>query len=203
MGLPWLYFKRRIRCGNAEDMDSFYGMALDVFRAVGKVHYAILVVDYFLVICGLTAAVLAMWKSNRTYSRLGNPGRDGALDHAEEGQNNDVKELGPSSPENIDTKIWVSNGLRAMDNPARKMLGVERYKNNDYSRVKQEHVDRIVRKFKEKLGASMDDLFGPNRKKSNPFGGTKCPWKDVKNQASSRRNYIQAHFENHASPFTD
>ena len=47
VALPWLYFKRSIRCGNAEDMISFYGMALDVFRAVRKIHYAILVVDYF------------------------------------------------------------------------------------------------------------------------------------------------------------
>ena len=63
-------------------------------------------------------------------------------------------------------------------------------------------MDRIVDVFKAKLGASIDELFGSQRKKRNPFSGSsKCPWKDVVNQGTTRRDYIQAYFENHESPF--
>ena len=127
-------------------------------------------------------------------------GRDGAWDKADEDQNNVVKELGPTSPDDINKQVWIANGLHAMDEPTRKMPGVERYKNDDYSRVKQKHVDLIVNVFKEKLGESITNLF--QRKKGNPFSRTsKQPWKDVVNAAKTRREYIQNYFENHASPF--
>ena len=197
VGLPWLHFKRSIRCGDYEGRDSFYAMSLDVFRATGKIHYAILVIDYFLVLCGLVPAILAIWRANCTYSDLGIPNHDGAFDWANEGLNNRVKTSKPSSPDNINKKIKICNALRAMDKPSRPLLGTDRYESDDYTRVKQEHVDKIVDVFRMKLGTTFGDV---QRTRSNPFGGTKLPWKSVEAAGRTRASYIDTQLQ--TAPFT-
>lgn len=201
-GLPWLHMKRSIRGNDAKGIDSFYAMSLDVFRAAHKINYSRLIVDYFLVVCGLSAALLCIWMANRTYSDLGKAGHNGALDMADENQNKIIKALKPTSPAQINPTIQIANAIRKTDAASRNVLRVERYTDDEYSRVKQVHVDSIVAVFRRKLGATYEDVFFVAKKKSNPFGGSQCPWKTVAGFARSRGEYIRSQFETSPS-FTE
>jgi hypothetical protein len=173
--LPWLDFRNAIRAGDHATMDSMYAVALPWFRATKKTNYSRICLDYCYVILSLNNDLLTIWQKMRTCSLLGNSGRNIAWDQANEFMNKYVKEMGPSSPERIDEIISMLNGMRSAEEPTRRAMGMEREDPTEYTPVKIEHVNSIVKALESRLGQTRQSLAGSH---GNCFG-TGEPWRTV------------------------
>ena len=179
-GLPWLGFRRSTREGDSGMMDSMYAVALPWFRATGKKLYARICIDFIWSKLSLNPMLWTIWAKYRTCSLNGFPGRDIAWDQANEFMNLHVKSMDPKDPARIDSIIKMLNGLKGAEYNLREALGEERADPDEYSPVKAHHVQKVVDVLKEHLGATMDDLFGENRKKASPFGAGHRPWIQIR-----------------------
>jgi hypothetical protein len=187
-GLPWLGFRQSIRRGDSTSMDCMHRIALNWFRATGKVQYARICVDYVYLILNLHPALLNLWSKYRTCSMVGNPGRNTGWDQANEFMNLEVKEMHPNDPRRIDKIITMLNGLKVAESHLRQAVGQERSTPDEYTQMKPHHVQSIVDALKSRLGATHDALFMGPSVNSNPFGTGAKPWNQVKNPAKLAPN---------------
>jgi hypothetical protein len=182
-GLPWLGFRQAIRRNDANDMNAIHRIAVNWFRATGKVQYARICIDYVYLILNLHPALLSIWSKYRTCSMVGNSGRNVAWDQANEFMNLDLKGMKPGDPNRIDKVLTMLNGLRAAESHLRAAVGQERSEPGEYTPVKPHHVQLTVDALKQRLGATNAEVLqrGTN---NNPFGSSAKPWNRVKNPAN-------------------
>jgi hypothetical protein len=183
-GLPWLSFRQAIRRGDSGDIDGMHRIAVNWFRATGKIQYARICIDYVFLLLNLHPALLSIWSKYRTCSLVGNPGRNVAWDQANEFENLDLKNMKPGDPDRIDKVLTMLNGLRAADSHLRTSVGQKRSGPSEYTPVKAHHVQAIVDALKQRLGATNEAVFNPGMN-NNPFGSSAKPWNRVKNPSNS------------------
>ena len=190
-GLPWLSFRQAIRANDHSTIDSMYAVALDWFRAANKKLYARICVDYIYITQALNRHLKHIFNKHRTVSLLGHAGRNISFDQANEFENLDTKQMKPTNPSRINTCLTILCGLKETDAQLRSLLGVEREDPTEYTFVKPNHVEAVLKVLRDKMGGNnMNAIFGENRKKLSPFG-TGVKWKDVAKMASTREKYIQ------------
>lgn len=186
-GLPWLEFRQAIRANDHEKMNSMYALTLAWFMVTGKVLYARICIDFTYIIQAMNPLLAAIFNANRTVSLLGNRGRNIAFDQANEIENLHTVEFKPSSPSKIDKVLTMLNGLRATDEQLRDLVGADRPDVDEYTPVKANHIDAVLRVLRNKLGKDTAAVLGDQRKTSSPFGAGQ-KWKAALNRTTMERS---------------
>ena len=159
-----------------------YATALPWFIVTNKTLYARICVDFIYIVMAMNVTLLGIFNANRTVSLLGHQGRNIAYDQANEFENLDTVKFKPTTPERINVVLKMLNGLKATDHQMRGLLGADRPEPTEYTPVKENHVEAVLKVLRSRLGTDWEEV---KSKKSSPFG-TGVMWKKVAQQSRAK-----------------
>ena len=179
-----LWAQKWARQNDFEKMNAMYAIALPWFIVTNKHLYARICVDFVYILMAMNVTLLGIFNAHRTVSLLGHHGRNVAYDQANEFENLDTVKFKPTSPDRINVVLKMLNGLKATDHQMRSLLGAQRAEPTEYSPVKENQVEAVLKVLRSKLGADWEAV---KRKKTSPFG-TGLNWKKVAQQTAQKIN---------------